>query len=38
MKLKLKCKRINLGLPREEIQLFSGVSGSAIKTNVTLIL
>jgi len=38
MKLKLQCKRINISLPRKEIQLFSDVSGFAIKTNVILIL
>jgi len=38
MKLKLQCKRINLSLPRKEIQLFSDVSGFAMKTNVILIL
>jgi hypothetical protein len=38
MKLKLQCKRINLSLPRKEIQLFSDVSGFAINTNVILIL
>jgi len=38
MKLKLQCKRMNLSLPTKEIQLFSDVSGFAMKTNVILIL
>jgi hypothetical protein len=38
IKLKLQCKRINLSLPRKEIQLLSDVSGFAMKTNVILVL